>query len=257
MGAIEARVIHASSGTESIVYNGVLVETQTCYVEDVTGKMKVQLWESLIGRLIQGRCYRISNLSTRSFQSKPYITTTRYSEIQEIDPLSDLGSDANFVDEGEVTTVVAKISAVEATISRRCPICQAWQLQFDCKKKIFHRFGRCNKLQSVGNFQPTVTMSINLVGHTEDMTFSNTVIRNYLTKVSALHLLMDHQDLEEHFIENELFKVKMQNSNVIEIDKAVAAGAAEGAPVDAEINDIKIVNAVAAAGEGAPVDAEI
>lgn len=39
---------------------------------------------------------------------------------------------------------------------------------------------------------------------------------------------MDHQDLEEHFTENELFKVKMQKGNVIEIDKAVAA-AAEGA----------------------------
>lgn len=132
MSAIEARGIHASSGTESVDYNGVLVETQTCYVEDVTGQMKVQLWENLIGRLIQGHCYRISILSTRSLQSKPYLTTTWYREIQEIDPLS-----ANFfVDEGEVTTVVAKISAVEATISQRGPIGQAWQLQFDCKKKI-------------------------------------------------------------------------------------------------------------------------
>lgn len=67
------------------------------YIEDSTGKMKVQLCKSLTGKLVLGRTYRISNLSTRQFQGKPNLTTTRYSEIQKSDPLSDLGSEINFV----------------------------------------------------------------------------------------------------------------------------------------------------------------
>ncbi|KAJ8364911.1 hypothetical protein SKAU_G00137420 [Synaphobranchus kaupii] len=57
------------------------VEVQTCYAEDTTGRIKLQLWGDQIGTFSDGCSYNFTNLSTREFARKLFLTTTRKSTI--------------------------------------------------------------------------------------------------------------------------------------------------------------------------------
>lgn len=62
---------------------GVNVETQTCYVQGITGHIKVQLWEGQARMLLCSHSYQMQNLSTREYLRSLFLSTTRSTEIQE------------------------------------------------------------------------------------------------------------------------------------------------------------------------------
>lgn len=63
---------------------GDCIEMQTCYVEDVSGWIKIQLWDTLIGKLVSGKSYCIRNVCTRQYAGCLFLTTSRTTEIEEI-----------------------------------------------------------------------------------------------------------------------------------------------------------------------------
>ncbi len=56
--AVVGRVVHVSQTTETVEFHGASIESQSCYIEDNTGTIKVQLWESLIGKLAFESTYK-------------------------------------------------------------------------------------------------------------------------------------------------------------------------------------------------------
>lgn len=174
------RVVHVSDVTETVECRGTCMETQACYIEDSGGNIKLQLWDKLIGRVVVGQTYKWSNLSTRMFGGKLYVTTTRHSEIELMDPLPGLKKEIDFhIDEGEVKISEGKITSVEVVVSRRCCRCQAWQEEFEAKAK-FHRCVRCKRLQVLQMYESTVSASLTLSGKSEEeLMVPNTVVKRY------------------------------------------------------------------------------
>lgn len=171
-----------SQTTETVEFHGASIESQSCYIEDNTGTIKVQLWESLIGKVAFESTYKITHVSTRVFGGSMYLTTSRKSEIEEVAPLVGLSEKIKFtMDEGEVIVLEGSITSVEVVISRRCCRCQAWQQDFEGKGQ-FHRCFRCKRLQQVKSFQPTVNASVTFVGKfgERELSLPNTVIKRYV-----------------------------------------------------------------------------
>ncbi len=171
-----------SQTTETVEFHGASIESQSCYIEDNTGTIKVQLWESLIGKVAFESTYKITHVSNRVFAGSMYLTTSRKSEIEEVAPLIGLSEKIQFtIDEGEVNVLEGSITSVEVIISRRCCQCQAWQQDFEGKGQ-FHRCFRCKRLQLVKSYQPTVNASVTFAGKfgKRELTLPNTVIKRYV-----------------------------------------------------------------------------
>ncbi|XP_026111621.1 uncharacterized protein LOC113088784 [Carassius auratus] len=181
VSAVVGRVVHVSQCTETVEFQGASIEAQSCYLEDTSGTIKIQLWESLIGKLDFGRTYKLTNVSTRVFAGSMYLTTSRRTEIQQVAPLHGLNDVIQFrVDEGQVVVMEGSITSVEVALSHRCSRCNAWQQDFEKRGK-FHRCFRCKRLQLVEAFQPTVNASVTFVGEfgEKELTLSNSVIKRY------------------------------------------------------------------------------
>lgn len=163
-------------------FQGASIEAQSCYIEDTSGTIKVQLWESLIGKLEFGSTYKMTDVSTRVFAGSMYLTTSRRSEIEQVAALKGLNEVIQFrIDEGEVIVLEWSITSVEVAVSRRCSRCQAWQQDFETQGQ-FHRCFRCKRLQHVQAFQPTVNAAVTFVGDfgERELTLPNSIIKRYV-----------------------------------------------------------------------------
>jgi len=56
-------------------------EVKTCIIGDLTGTILMSLWDSQIDAVKIGRTYEFTNLSTREFNGKTNLTTTRNTKI--------------------------------------------------------------------------------------------------------------------------------------------------------------------------------
>ncbi|XP_067259067.1 uncharacterized protein [Chanodichthys erythropterus] len=246
--AVVGRVVHVSV-TETVECRGTCMETQACYIEDCGGNIKLQLWDKLIGRVVVGQTYKWSNLSTRMFGGKLYVTTTRLSKIELMDPLPGLKKEIDFhIDEGEVKISEGKITSVEVVVSRRCCRCQAWQEEFEVKAK-FHRCVRCKRLQILQMYESTVSASLTLSGKAEEeLMVPNTVVKRYSEKENLFHLLDEAQDFEEHLMTETLFRISVQNHAVIKMEKVPERRMMEDMQPDAEQNQMEDVQEVSMEG---------
>ncbi|KAL0150806.1 hypothetical protein M9458_053888, partial [Cirrhinus mrigala] len=222
VSSLEVRVNYIKPATEMVDVRGDCIEMQTCYVEDVSGWIKIQLWDTLIGKLVSGKSYCIRNVCTRQYAGCLFLTTSRTTEIEEFANVSLPTRVEDFrVDEDPVTIIIGEINAAEITVSRRCRKCQAWQNDLNAKEQ-YHRCRRCGLLQKCQNYE-CITKGKVSIGNSfgeEDVTLSNSVLKRYLTDEKLLHLLSDSQDIEEHLLSMEKCKIKMQNNFVVCLEKA-------------------------------------
>ncbi|CAM4574105.1 unnamed protein product [Leuciscus chuanchicus] len=152
VGKMEVKVCHVDVATEIM---GANVESQICYVQVSSGHMKLQSWAGQIGLVVSGHSYQMRNLSTREYLGSVFLTTTRKTEIVEIQEVAGASSSVHFEAEEEVvTTLIGSIIRAEIAVSKKCTKCQAWQPDFNAALK-FHRCQRCKFLQKAEFYQCT------------------------------------------------------------------------------------------------------
>ncbi|XP_067278067.1 uncharacterized protein [Pseudorasbora parva] len=242
VGLIEVKVRHIDLATEMVEIRGANVETQTCHVEDASGRIKLQLWAGQIGMVLVDHSYQIRNLCTREYLGDLFLTTTRSTEIVEVKEVAGASSFEEFkVAEEDVSILTGTISRAEISVSKRCTKCQTWQVEFNSTMQ-FHRCERCRFLQKSSNYQCTAKGRVVLLlneGDEMDLTVSNSVIRRYLQKENMLHLLIEGQNVEEHLLSGEAWQVKIQREVVVTIDKvaglALGTSDARDKAVDEEV----------------------
>ncbi len=197
------------------------VETQSVIIEDGSGKIRLQLWESQVGMVLFGKTYTFSNLSTREFSGELFVTTTRQTSIEQVRSLPGLGAIVPCeVREDPVISVCGEIIRAEVAVSRTCGNCRCAQTEFDPKNK-FHRCLKCNMLQKMGMYQPTAFSNVTVLGDSGEVNVSinNSVLHRYLQNCDLTHLLQDGQDIEEHLLECGSLKLHIQNDNVVAMVK--------------------------------------
>lgn len=239
---MEVKVCHVDVATEMVQIMGADVETRICYVQDSSGHMKLQLWAAQIGKVVRGHSYLMRNLSTREYLGCVFLTTTRNTEIVQIQELAGASSFVEFkAEEKVVTTLIGSIIRAEIGVSRRCSKCQAWQPEFNAALK-FHRCQRCKLLQKAELYESTASGRVALLqeGSETDLTMTNSVIKRYLEKEGMLHLLIEGQNVEEHLLSGEAWQVEIQHDVVVGLDKVVEAGES----IDTEEQEVAALMAV-------------
>ncbi|KAJ8364920.1 hypothetical protein SKAU_G00137510 [Synaphobranchus kaupii] len=193
IGVLDARVCQLKGSTEVVRVQGDKVEVQTCYAEDVTGRIKLQLWGDQIGTFSDGCSYNFTNLSTREFARKLFLTATRKSTILQMPdmqgiPVSETASD----DEQDISMVTGHINAADIIFLYSCPRCHTRQPKFDT--------AMCNG-----------TIVVMAPDGKRTLTISNYILQRYLDHKGVLQLMPVHKDVEEHFLNSGQFQFKLHN----------------------------------------------
>lgn len=63
--------MHLTVGTENVEFQGRQLETQSAQVEDVTGRIKLQLWEGQVGLLSENSTENSENSTENYFLQRP------------------------------------------------------------------------------------------------------------------------------------------------------------------------------------------
>ncbi|KAF4114196.1 hypothetical protein G5714_004419 [Onychostoma macrolepis] len=135
IGEVTVRIVHLKAGTDNVELQGRPVETQSVIVQDGSGKIRLQLWESQVGQALFGKTYKFSNLSTREFNGELFVTTTRQTSIEQVGPLPGLGAIVSCeVREDPVISVCGEVIRAEVAVSRTCGNCRCAQTEFQPKK---------------------------------------------------------------------------------------------------------------------------
>ncbi|KAL0148848.1 hypothetical protein M9458_055857, partial [Cirrhinus mrigala] len=252
VGEVTGRIAHLMTATQNVEVRGRHLETQSVLVEDVSGKIRVQLWESQEGLVLFGKTYKFNNLSTREYQGELFVTTTRQTTIEEVRPLPGLGAIAPCdVREDPVISVCAEITRAEVAVSRTCGNCRSAQMEFDPKKK-YHRCRKCNMLQKTEMYQPSAIANVTVCGDFGELNacITNSVLQRCLRSSELSHLLRDDQNMEEHLLECGSLKLHIQKDNVVAMVKIP-----EETPSDTSSSESSVSAEVqyVAAGEAGPV----
>ncbi|KAJ8364912.1 hypothetical protein SKAU_G00137430 [Synaphobranchus kaupii] len=195
IGVLDATVCQLKGSTEVVRVQGDKVEVQTCYAEDTTGRIKLQLWGDQIGTFSDGCSYNFTNLSTREFARKLFLTTTRKSTILQMPdmqgiPVSETASD----DEQDNSMVTGHINAADSIFLYSCPRCHTRQPKFDT--------AMCNG-----------TIVVMAADGKRTLTISNYILQRYLDHKGVLQLMPVHKDVEEHFLDSGQFQFKLHNEH--------------------------------------------
>ncbi len=180
-------------------------------VEDASGKIQVQLWESQVGLVLFGKTYKLTQLSTRKFHIELFATTTRQSTIEEVICRSNYCE----VKEDPVISVCAVVTRVEVAVSRTCRNCS--QKEFESKGK-YQRCMKCKMLQKTGMYKPSAIANVTVFGEL-NVSINNSMLHRYFINSDLSHLLQDEQDMEEHLLECGSLKMHFQNDNVVAMVK--------------------------------------
>ncbi|KAJ8364905.1 hypothetical protein SKAU_G00137360 [Synaphobranchus kaupii] len=195
IGVLDATVCQLKGSTEVVRVQGDKVEVQTCYAEDATGRIKLELWGDQIGTFSDGCSYNFTNLSTREFARKLFLTATRKSTILQMPdmqgiPVSETASD----DEQDISMVMAHINAADIIFLYSCPRCHTRQPKFDT--------AMCNG-----------TIVVMAADGKRTLTISNYILQRYLDHKGVLQLMPVHKDVEEHFLDSGQFQFKLHNEH--------------------------------------------
>ncbi|RXN20122.1 hypothetical protein ROHU_025160 [Labeo rohita] len=87
VGELTGQTVHLRASTEMVEIQGRQVETQSVMLQDASGTIRVQLWETQVGVVSFGKTYKFIQLSTREFQGELFLTTTRETTVEAVSSL--------------------------------------------------------------------------------------------------------------------------------------------------------------------------
>lgn len=119
--SVDVKVLYV--GEPVMVSGG--IKKQDVTVADFTTAAKICLWQSDVGKMIEGKSYRLSNVVVRCYQSSKYLSVPKEgATIVEVANLGDVAEDdlaQNFVTvRGAEVIGVLKLEAYPACIAQSC-----------------------------------------------------------------------------------------------------------------------------------------
>ncbi|CAL8369739.1 unnamed protein product [Arctogadus glacialis] len=228
VGKIQAKVVWLQAASKMVNVHGDMLELKECHVADDTKKIRLSLWEGLIGDVEEGVSYVLTNLAVRKggelYLTSTKNTTIRVSEEEVLVPPSvamlrlevKQHEQEQEVEQEGLTTVQGPVCGVKLADQWQCSSCHKRQLTFNLKA-INHRCEACDLLQRVGSYVQAAngTVMVNKGDVTLTLKLTSTVLMTYLSQNDLQELLSDVQLVEEHFFEVGVFENQYNANNVV------------------------------------------
>jgi len=177
-------------------------EVKTCRIGDMTGIIPLSLWDSLMDQVVTGRTYEFTNLSTRLFNGRITLTTTRNTKIKQQTTTVALPTTSSNIDDftTQTNTVTQEVEGSTISIKKLCPKCHSTQTDFNTKEK-FHRCTTCKILRKHESYITKYNETLIVKTDIEEISLSvtNSVLTKFL-KSEADVTFLDAQDIEEFLL---------------------------------------------------------
>lgn len=192
-------------------------ELKTCCLADATGTISLSLWDTQISLVDVGKTYIFTNLSTRQFNEKITLTTTRATTITPIHKKLAISPTTSDTQSPAPTlhTITADIISAAITIKKQCPKCHTAQHGLT-KNDNFHWCTTCKILRKGTSYITKCSGFITIERENEEVSLS--ITNSLLTKFINIDnniSTMDSQDIEEYFISNGPLTLTLTDNNQI------------------------------------------
>jgi Zn finger protein HypA/HybF involved in hydrogenase expression len=178
----------------------------TKYVQDVviadeTGRIKLNLWEDMIDKVIEGKTYLFKNVSTRNFNNLPSLTTTMATSVQIVD---DIESTSDLVVMTNTKITHGQIQQVQCLQKFKCGACKkSLELTEEDTKRV--KCPYCHLKSNISTLQQTFTYRINLEDDSSHnlfrlVCFQSTMI-SFLKEQNKEELLQNLDQLEDFLLD--------------------------------------------------------
>lgn len=198
-------------------------EVKSCQIGDQTGTIQLSLWDGQIDLVQLGKTYMFINLSTRSFNGKTTLTTTRNTTIMHSSTTITLPNTSNTNDFETLTnTLTQTVEGSTITIKKLCPKCHSTQQSINIKEN-FHRCATCKILRKQSSYITKCNGALIFkIGEDElSLAIPNSVLTKFIHKEKDMTFL-DAQDIEEYLLTCGPVSVNYTNDNhIVEIKKAI------------------------------------
>lgn len=217
MEVVNLKVTHVKP-TVAVFVRGVEMDLCKVYGSDQTGSIKVNLWNDAILSVKAGCSYRLTNLETRKKNGKVLVTTTKNTVITEITDMRVLHADYRDEmsdEEGSLVTIDTRVTGIKIVQTCMCAMCNKPQATFD-RMSTIHRCEHCKMMQKTSVFRCANRGTLCL-GDGSKASISNTVLSTYLKRENIMHLSLDAEKIEEHFLVVEQFQITMADQCVVDL----------------------------------------
>ncbi|XP_069109877.1 uncharacterized protein [Argopecten irradians] len=220
--AVVAKVASVGEPTKQEV-RGAQMTKQDIIIADNTGFINLTVWNNLIHKLLENNSYKLTNLTTRNFNSTKTLTTTLATTIEELKEVPDELQNVVNID---ITltpvslTIEGEISQVMISPSKMC---------MSCKKKVgdqlfnenstFFRCCFCNMKQKASSMKTSMSGTLNVTtadDKTHKLAIFNNVLTAFLTEMDRTDLLNNSNSLEEFLLELDSVSITYGKDNVVQ-----------------------------------------
>lgn len=198
---VSATVYKVDTSSETVTLNNVDCEVKYCHIADMTGTIQLALWDSQIDLINNNRSYTFTDLSTRMYQGRKHLTTTRNTVINELDkPVPFKEPTSSSMETTTLLHVTCPLESTKIKIIKQCPKCLCTQLNFKPKEE-FHRCSSCKFLRKSDNYATKCngTLTVKTKNGEIDLIISNSLLNKFIVSKCEINKI-DEQDVEEMLI---------------------------------------------------------
>ena len=120
---IKVKIITKSERKQPISINQQTKYQADCIVADVTGSMKLVVWEEVIDKIHSGKSYHIQGLTVRIFDDKKFVNSNEATVVSEIDDLPDVNLTSQEIQDNIITGHCIGVNIKKSTLRIACNHC--------------------------------------------------------------------------------------------------------------------------------------
>lgn len=210
---LEAAVYDMQPSSNTITFWNKECEVRTCFIADTTADIELVLWEGHIGLVKTNNSYTFTNLTTRHFNGKTTLTTTRQTTIMPLEMQIAFTPPDATTQKATLNNLTAEVEGAVINLLKLCPKCHTPQKDFTTKNK-FHRCHSCKILRKTESYLPKCngTLTFSIDNQELGLSINNSILNRFLKQQCDFNN-MDAQDIEEFLIMAGPVMVEYTNEN--------------------------------------------
>ncbi|CAG2193216.1 unnamed protein product [Mytilus edulis] len=198
--------------SEIVDARGTLINKCTSIVADNTQQMELTLWKHHIDKVVVGKTYHFTNVSTRFFHTYT-LTTTSSTNINDQEDLLEI---ADYQEES-TSTITGAITQIILHKSAQCGNCHKSIKDIPTGNLV--RCNSCNMKQLKSNLNNAYSCKMNVkdlsTSQVIKLNMFSSVLLTFLTENLKLNLLSEMEDVEDYLLEQQNLTITYNSNNKV------------------------------------------
>lgn len=212
---IQNKTLRYSDQQRTVNIYGTNKKVQDLEIADTTGRIQLSVWGDLISNIEESKTYKFVNVSTRSFNNIPSLTTTPKTVISNAD--EPLEAVSELMISPDTTQLVGTIKQVQCVYKIKCSACDKQLENVDETAKRI-KCPNCHLKSNCSDLKKNVTTRINMEDTSQNvhrLVCFQSVMESFLKEENKLELLQNPEQLEDSLLDINKMEFVFGNSSEI------------------------------------------